>query len=120
MQIGTLSRRTSKIVLLAALYSFGPLFMMMTSPTTLPLMFLVVPFLWMFASLFATVWIICGFWQAAQVKRRRLLLSATSAALPVLLAVFQSIHQLTIRDVFLAVAIIVVTAFYLAKADFIQ
>ena len=42
------------------------------------------------------------------------------ASVPVLLAVFQSIHQLSIRDVLLSVGLVVLAAVYMLRADFMR
>jgi hypothetical protein len=46
-------------------------------------------------------------------------MAGTAAALPVLLLVFQSIHQLSVKDVLLVFVLLAAISFYLSKADFI-
>jgi hypothetical membrane protein len=81
---------------------------------------LVLPFIWLFVVLFMTT-----FWLArkrfhALSDRRAIMTAGVVATLPVLLLVFQSVHQLSIKDVLLAVGLIIVTTFYLSRADFIR
>lgn len=48
------------------------------------------------------------------------MVSGTIASIPVLLALFQSIHQLSIRDVLLSVGLVMLAALYMLRADFIK
>ncbi len=112
--------KAHKIVGLLLLYASGLLFLMSTDPAQLPLVLIVVPFLWLFATLFATLWLVLGLLPAFQPHKRRLITAGSGSALPVLLLVFRSMHQLTIRDILLSVVLIAVAAFYVSRADFIQ
>lgn len=108
----------AKKTVLVAIGASGPVFMATTNPGTLPLPLLVVPFVWLFVVLFLLI--------AALAKRRGYaqrqvsLIAGICAALPVLLLIFQSIHQLTFRDIAIALALVLVAAFYIRRADFIR
>lgn len=102
------------------LLAFGPAFMAITSPDKMPLALLIVPFLWAFASIFATTWLLCGLVGSLAVGRRRLILSGVIATLPVLLLVLNSIHQLTIRDLLIVLTIVGLLTLYMSRADFIK
>lgn len=117
--------RTKKQMLLKNLvlilfYLAGPLFLVLTNPQSLPLPLILFPFIWLFAAIYIAVnaGVRHRFKQLA--ARRRIVIAGTSAALPVLLLVFESIHQLTLKDVALVIALIAVTSFYILRADFIK
>lgn len=105
--------------LFTVLYISGPLFFALTSPKSLPLPLLVFPFLWLFSCLFVTSWLLLTRHYKVN-KRQASMVSGTIASIPVLLTVFQSIHQLSIRDVLLSVGLVVLTALYMLRADFIK
>lgn len=109
-----------KLLGLVVLYLAGIVFLMSTNPTQLPLPLIMVPFLWLFVTLFATMWVLFGAVGPFRARRRRLVMAGSIATLPVLLLVFKSIHQLTARDVILAVALVGVATFYVSRADFIK
>lgn len=113
------SRKLHLYLLIGLLYVSGPLFFSATDPKSLPLPLLVLPFLWLFSCLFITAWIILS--RFKQVNRRQaVMVSGTIASIPVLLALFQSIHQLSIRDVLLSVGLVMLAALYMLRADFIK
>lgn len=116
-------KRTKRLVGLSGiglLYCLGVLFFVTTDPTNMPLPLLVVPFLWLFAVIFISILYLLSIKHVFGARKRRILAASIAAALPVLLLVFQSIHQLTIKDVLLSVAIIAVASFYIEKADYIK
>ena len=102
------------------LYCFGALFFITTDPSRLPLPLLVAPFMWLFVTIFVTVLYMVTIRHVLSTRKRRILTAAIVAALPVMLLVFQSIHQLTIKDALLSVAIISIAMFYIQKADYIK
>lgn len=104
---------------LTALYLSGPLFLISTNPDRLPLPLLVLPFLWLFACLFVGTWLILRR-QKGVTKKQAVLVAGVIASIPVLLTIFQSIHQLSIRDVLLSVGLVVLAAIYMLRADFIK
>lgn len=104
---------------LIVLYLSGPLFFMATNPESLPLVMLVIPFVWLFVCLFVTTQLVLRNRKQAN-KRQTVMVSGVVASIPVLLALFQSIHQLSIRDVLLSVGLVVLLAIYMLRADFIK
>lgn len=110
----------TKIIALLALYAVGPIFMSVTNPQTVPLVLLIVPFLWAFLALFVTSWLVLGRVGILSHGRRRLLLSGIGATLPVLLLVLNSIHQLTMRDFLIVITILTIITIYLSRADFLK
>lgn len=113
------SNRIIKYTLITALYLSGPLLILTTNPGKLPLPLLVLPFMWLFACLFVTSWFLLSRKRGVS-KKQAAMVSGVVASIPVLLAIFQSIHQLSIRDVFLSVGLVVLTAIYMLRADFIK
>lgn len=108
---------SKKIILLSLLYLFGPVFFIVTEPNSLPLPVLVLPFVWLFTVLLVTLQLLLR--RKGMAKKRRTIFSLAVSVFVVLLAVFQSIHQLTISDVLLSVGLVVVLGVYLARADFL-
>lgn len=98
----------------------GPIFMMSTNPENLRLVFIMVPFLWLFAAIFAVAWLVAGRSAFLAVRQRRAMTAGSVAALPTLLLVLASIHQLMWRDVLLVVGIVGLSVFYMSRADFIK
>lgn len=114
------TRALSKKAVIAVLYMSGPLFLMFTDPKELPLPLLIVPFIWLFTVLFfTTLWLLEG--RSEKLPRKRaVIIASVVSTLPVLLLIFQSIHQLSIKDVLLTIGLITVASFYLQRADFIR
>lgn len=117
MSISSSLRHTVVLVLLVG---GGFMFLSVTNPRQLPLPLLVLPFIWVFCLIFYAVWLATGRIAGLQKGRRRSILAGFSAALPVILLVFQSIHQLTIRDVILAISIVALVSFYMSRANFLR
>lgn len=119
MENKLISHRYAKIGAITGLYAFGPLFFMFTDPNNLPLPLLILPFIWLFAAIYISVYWVLQLKTSAS-KKQFQIISSLSASLVVLLCVFQSIHQLSIRDVAISLAIIGIAALYLLRADFIK
>jgi hypothetical protein len=108
-----------KILGLIALYCSLPILLVTTAPNTLPLPLLMVPFILLFITLFTTVVFASRHLSDGRTTRRRIyILSGMVAAAPVLLLVFQSLHQLSIIDVFITVTLLVGSGFYISRIDF--
>lgn len=103
----------------SALYLSGPLFIALTNPDNLPLPLLVLPFLWLFVALFVAIRQVLGRFKDIR-TRQATLVAGFGATLPVLLIIFQSIHQLSIRDILLSIGLVGVAALYMLRADFIK
>ena len=119
MDTSLIKHRYAKIGAISGLYIIGPLFFMLTDPNNLPLPLLILPFIWLFAAIYVSVYLALKLKTSATRKQSQII-SSLSASLVVLLCVFQSIHQLSIRDVAISLAIIGVAALYLLRADFIK
>jgi hypothetical protein len=104
---------------LVILYVVGPLFIVLTNPQNLPLPLLVLPFLWLFTVLFITTSILVRR-RKSVTKRQAVITAGIVASIPVLLAIFQSIHQLSIKDVLLSTGLVLLAAWYVLRADFIR
>lgn len=115
MQAKTVKRYLS----VGALFIAGPLFFMTTNPESLPLPLLVLPFIWLFAILFTSAWLLLSTKESIQ-RKKAVMIAGSVATIPVLLAVFQSLHQLSVRDVLLSVGLVLLAAVYMWRADFIK
>jgi hypothetical protein len=119
MDTKIINHRYGKKLLTGLLFIIGPVFLLTTDPNALPLPLLVVPFIWLFSSLFVASWMLLS--RKDNISRRQVaLVAGIIASVPVLLAVFQSIHQLSIRDVLLSVGLVVLAAVYMLRADFMR
>lgn len=113
------TRYVRKYGLLFVLYIAGPLFILLTNPHNLPLPLIILPFLWLFTVLFVTSSLILKS-RKGITKRKIVIVAGVIASLPVLLAIFQSIHQLSIKDVLLSLGLVLLAAWYVLRADFIR
>ena len=109
-----------KITAIALFYISGPLFLMLTNPQDLPLPIVLLPFIWLFIAIFMAVQWSVKLRAEKLDKRRRMILAGVSAALPVLLLVFESVHQLSIRDVLIVIALLASISFYMSRANFLK
>lgn len=109
-----------KLLKLAAVYLTGIAFLVFTNPSNLPVPFLIVPFLLLFVAIFMTVHYVLEAHLATIARKRRVVMAGVCATLPVLLLVFESIHQLSMKDFLITVALIVCVSFYMLRADFIE
>jgi hypothetical protein len=91
-----------------------------TDPSRIPLPLLVVPFILIFAVMFTVFNLIIGTLinDLRFSKRRIYIASGILATIPTLLVVFQSLHQLTVKDVVIMFAFVIACAFYISKIDF--
>lgn len=119
MDVPNRKTKILKICALSLVYGSGPLFFMTTDPDKIPLPLLIVPFLWLFAVVFLLTKLVLHYKTKAS-NKQALIISSLLACLLVLLFVFQSIHQLTIRDLLISLAIIGIAGVYLMRADFIS
>lgn len=110
-----LKKHRRKLLLLAIYFSL-PLFLAFTNPNNLALPLLVAPFILLFIIFFVTFSALVR----SPNRRKKVLIAATGASVPVLLLIFQSMHQLTIKDVLLVGGLVGITIFYLSRADFIR
>ena len=94
------------------------LFISFTSPKKVPLPLLVFPFFALYVAVFLMMKL--NMTRKTASSKTIVITSGLVAAFPALLVIFQSIHQLTIKDVLIVFALVCVVAFYLARADFIE
>ena len=111
--------RLKLLALSAFLVLSGPLFFMLTNPDSLPLGFFVLPFLWVFSCLFTLSWLTLRNRPSIN-KKKLIIVCVLVATSPVLLLVFQSIHQLIIRDVVIMLGLVSLAVVYVVRADFIK
>lgn len=116
----TKKQKMAKIAALAVFYSSGPLFLALTDPQQLPLPIILLPFVWLFLAIFVGVNGLVKMRVSGLVPKRRIVVAGVCATLPVLLVVFESIHQLTIKDVLIVFALVATMSFYVLRADFIK
>lgn len=107
------------VIVLGSVVLFGPIFFAVTDPERLPIALLIIPFIWLFGVLFWIIRAVLSTKTAAN-KRQSGYIASLVASLPVLLLLFQSIHQLAFRDVVLSVGIVALAAIYMFRADFIK
>ena len=106
-------------ILVAGLYLLGPVFLLNTDPQKLPLPLLVLPFVWLFSVIFISTLLVLSK-RPSVTKKQRVMVAGIVASIPVLLIIFQSIHQLSLKDVLLSVSLVLLAAFYMLRADFIR
>jgi len=106
-----------RVGLLFVIYIAGPVFIFLTNPHNLPLPLLILPFLWLFAVIICSLWIVYKLVLHRSPGRKNQLNFGLAALVPVLLAILQSIHQLSIKDVVLVVGFVAVAGFYVARLD---
>jgi ABC-type spermidine/putrescine transport system permease subunit II len=100
------------------------LFLMITEPSRLPSVLLIVPFAAIFACLYFTIMALVHFFRSEESEtvvglkvRRPRLLAAVVAGFPVLLLVLQSIVQLTIWDVLITLIIFLLVYMYVSRSN---
>jgi hypothetical protein len=116
------AKKTRTLILLAILYLSLPVFTVSTNPNQLPLPLLLVPFGLTFSILFVTIYIVGSRTRLLRglEKRKQYGVVGLLSGIPILLLVFQSLHQLTIRDIIIAISMVFATAFYISRADFLR
>jgi hypothetical protein len=103
---------------------FTILFLILTSPATLPAIFLIVPFISIFSFIYLLTLEVVRLLGpdedengAIVLVRRPRLLSAVIAGFPVLLLVLQSIVELTIWDIAIAFMILLLAYIYVSRGS---
>lgn len=116
------AEKTRTLALLAILYFSLPVFIVSTNPNQLPLPLLLMPFGLIFSILFVTIYLVGSRTRLLRglEQRRQYGVVGLLSGIPILLLVFQSLHQLTIRDVIIAISMVFATAFYISRADFLR
>lgn len=108
-----LHKRRKQIIVLAALYVLGMVFFMTTSPADLPLLLLVAPFIYIFVVLYLTVLFLCQILKVRQAKVIAMIISVFG----VLLFLLGSLHQLTLRDALISLALTVTLTWYITRVS---
>lgn len=91
-----------------------PLFLLVTNPNNLPLVGMVLPFILLFITVFMTVrTLIVAFMSVSH--KFVVTLSLIAALTVLLLAVFQSLHQLNARDVLIIIGFDIGLLFYVGR-----
>ena len=91
------------------------LFLMFTDPYKLPLALIVVPFVLVAFGLYRAIKAILGLSPLSSTKVR--LISGITTGLVVLLLVFASLHQFSIKDFLILAALLAGLTFYLRRID---
>lgn len=91
-------------------------FLSTTQPQRLPSAVLIMPFALLFVMLALLVALAIG-WRHGGVTSRHIRIGCTSAVLPVLLLVMQSVGQLTLRDALTLFALFAIAYFYMSKVN---
>lgn len=114
----------SKPARLVGMYLMTAVFLSFTDPLRMPSFFLVVPFGLLFCSLYLTIVMALDFFRSPEDERvigmklqRPRLLATVIAGFPVILLVLQSIVQLTLWDVILALTIFLLIYVYVSRSD---
>lgn len=111
-----MSNRKKKLIKLGLFYLFVAGFFVLFNPDQLPLIFLLLPFILIFLTLYVTIVLVLRTFFSLR-KRSEQLIAGSISIMPTLLLVIQSITQLTIRDVLLAISIVVVAVWYISKTS---
>ena len=104
-------KHRKQVLILGLLYLFGLIFFMNTSPDELPLLLLVLPFLYIFLVLYLSISLVC---QLIGV-RSSFFVSLVIAVFGVLLFVLGSLHQLTVRDMVISLALTCLLTWYITR-----
>jgi len=99
------------LIILLGLYLVGFVFFMNTDPQELPLLLLILPFLYLFAVFYLTILYVC---RLLRVKSA-VFVSLVISVFGVLLMVLGSLHQLTPRDVIISIALTSILTWYIVR-----
>jgi len=105
---------------LLALYAVLLLVLFTTDPFNSPLLMVMIPFGLIFVCLLATFNILLGHLPIGKrlSPKKRLLIAAGGAWLPVMLLILRSIDQLTARDGFILAIFIIALLLYISRTNF--
>ncbi len=108
--------RYKRLLLLIFLYGSFLIFLFTTDPTKMAVGWLILPFIWLFISLFLTfLYLIDWFSPTHKHDRRQTITAALLAAVPTVMLLLDSVDQLTIKDFLLIVGLGILAAFYISK-----
>jgi len=106
-----MKRYRTQAVVLGVLYLLGFIFFLNTNPAELPLLLLVIPFMYIFAVVYMTVLLVCGLLRV----KSAVFVSLVMSIFGVLLFVLGSLHQLTLRDVMISLALTSLLTWYVIR-----
>jgi len=109
-----------KLAVLVALWTFLPVFLLLTNPETLPLPLLIVPFLALGITLYKSTSALLHVTAKNIDEKKVRFMSGVMAFFPTLLLVLASIDQLTVRDVAIVLVLVVIAMFYMKRIDFLK
>jgi len=110
--------RFKRVIRLVLVWVVLFLWLSLTDPRKLPIVFLIVPFGLLFTAIFLTVSLLVSrfFPRVTELKRR--LVASSLAGLPCFLLLLSSVDQLTWRDVALIAFLSIFLLFYASRARF--
>lgn len=101
----------------AALYASLPLFLLSTNPEKLPLPLIIMPFILLFIILFFSAIKLFKMYASSFETSKRYILAGFLAGFPVLIMVFQSLHQLSWKDALIIGGLLIGSMWYLKRLD---
>ncbi len=119
MKYGAPLKRISWLLLL---YAVVLVILITTNPFNAPLLVVMVPFGLIFIALLATFNALLKYLPFGQQwsNKKRLIIAAAAAWLPVMLLILRSIDQLTLRDGFILAVFIIALLLYISRTTFSQ
>ena len=108
-----INKPDQRLIVLVLTYVVGLLFFALTNPSKLPLVVLIVPFVYIFITLYATI----HYMGRRLVLKRTRLIALILSTLGVLLFILGSLHQLTLRDVIISLILSLVMSWYVARVS---
>lgn len=110
--------RLRRLWLIAGLYIALALWLFLTDPRKMPIVFLMVPFAMLGAALWLTTDTVIKKFVPRLKASRRLAIITCVSIVPVFLLVLNSVNQLTWRDVVLVVCLVAFLLFYSGRIHF--
>lgn len=108
--------RYKRLLLLVGLYGGLLVFLFTTDPRKIAVGWLILPFVWLFVSLFLTfIYLIDWFSDSRKHSRRQTLTAGLLATIPTLMLLLDSVDQLTAKDFLLIAGLGGLAAFYISK-----
>lgn len=114
-------KRISLVILYCGLF----VFLLLTNPTSLPIAFLVVPFIWVYLAIFFACYyfirrVVGWILQRSLNRRKSLAIASLFAFVPTSILILKSIDQLTLRDIAIVSILGLIMAFYVSRLTFIK
>lgn len=110
--------RNHRLWITIGLYVALAAWLFLTNPQKLPIIFLMVPFVLLFAALWLTANLFLNRFFPKLRKPRRVAAALCISGVPVFLLILGSVNQLTWRDVVLVVCLVVFLFFYSGRLHF--